>query len=248
MKRRRFKKPNEWQEFCDYISSKNRFYLTIKWKDFFKVLEETSKSRISILKKNYTMYRARAKTGIDPRLFRIIPCSDKELGVPEPRESVDNRANPAGIPYLYLASKLKTAISEIRPSFADLVSVGKYSFGKGKKVLSFFNDEKTYGLLQGFMDKQKPRIYSEEELENYVWGGINQSFSRPVKRGESSTDYVPTQIFSEFFKNKGVDAIVYKSSVHDEGYNIVIFDKSQVELLSKDVYKIDEINYECKKQ
>ncbi len=49
-----------------------------------------------------------------------------KMGIPPAEKARNGRANPVGIPYLYLASNLKTAISEIRPSLKDKVTVGRF--------------------------------------------------------------------------------------------------------------------------
>lgn len=53
-------------------------------------------------------YRARLQTA--DTVFKL-----EEMGAPPQRDAAHGRANPAGIPYLYLGSTAETAVSETRP-------------------------------------------------------------------------------------------------------------------------------------
>jgi hypothetical protein len=63
-----------------------------------------------------TMYRARLQPGPDPLVA-------KDLGSPPAKIAGHGRANPIGIPYLYVASERSTAIAEVRPHTGETVWV-----------------------------------------------------------------------------------------------------------------------------
>ena len=65
-------------------------------------------------------YRARIQAG--DTAFAVTA-----MGAPPKREASHGRANPAGIPYLYLGSTPATAISEIRPHTGETVCVADFA-------------------------------------------------------------------------------------------------------------------------
>jgi len=71
-----------------------------------------------------------------------------------------------------------------------------------------------------------PKIFLEnpppEERENAVWGYINEAFSVPIENDDDRSEYVPTQILAELFRDIGFDGIAYKS-MFGKGYNIALF-------------------------
>ena len=45
-------------------------------------------------------------------------------------------------------------------------------------------------------------------------------------------------------KNEGYDGIGYKSSLNDDGYNVVLFNSQQVKCIKCGIYEIKKLNYE----
>lgn len=72
-------------------------------------------------------YRARIRTDDDP--FTI-----EKMGAPPKRRSSHGRANPAGIPYLYLGSRPDTAVSEIRPHTGEIACVADFTIPEIRAV------------------------------------------------------------------------------------------------------------------
>src|SRR5690606_26316369 len=52
--------------------------------------------------------------------------SPDEMGAPPPESAGQGRANPAGIPYLYLGSQVDAAIAELRPHTGDRACVAAF--------------------------------------------------------------------------------------------------------------------------
>src|SRR5690606_32022899 len=90
---------------------------------------------------------------IPPYLYRAriqsdsTPYSLDGMGKPPQELSTHGRANPAGIPYLYLASDSKTAISEVRPLKGDLVCVATLKIPSGLRIVNLCNPKKTVSPL-----------------------------------------------------------------------------------------------------
>lgn len=141
-----------------------------------------------------------------------------EMGAPPKHLASHGRANPAGIPYLYLASTVLTAISEIRPHTGDLVSVAKFSVPEGLKIVDLRHPRRTVS----------PFILSDENEVSLLRGDIDfleklgQELTRPVLQKSAAFDYIPSQYLCEFSKKCGFDGVMYRSSVGD-GVNIALF-------------------------
>ncbi|MDQ6706725.1 MAG: RES family NAD+ phosphorylase [Acidobacteriota bacterium] len=75
-----------------------------------------------------------------------------------------------------------------------------------------------------------------------VWGDIAEAFSKPVTLDEPHSDYVPTQILGESFRNCGYDGIVYKSFLNPEGFNVALFDLASADLMNCGLYKTNSLS------
>jgi RES domain len=67
------------------------------------------------------------------------PYTIADMGAPPGRIASHGRANPAGIPYLYLGSTPQTAISEIRPHTGEKACVADFSVPAGLKLVDLRN-------------------------------------------------------------------------------------------------------------
>ena len=245
MKIKEFKSPNEWQYFCDFIVRSNRYVLNKNWADFIDFILFSAKKRESILEKGTKLVRARIGSHYEEYEdengdFRVEtgPLRRKEIMAPPPKKAKDGRINPRGISYLYLSNNVETAILEVRPWLRQEVSVGYFELKTKLKCVDTTKDNKKGTFF--YLGKGKPKL-TPEEKEEYVWSGINNSFSRPVRSEDESINYIPTQYLSEFFKTNGYDGIIYKSALTEKGYNIVLFNPTNALLKGARVFQIKAI-------
>ena len=250
-----FESPEDWEKFSAYLTSTNRFFIKARWQRFLNALRKTAVKRTTYLEKNRTLARARIGSrdemyedehGVPQRYFG--PLSIQELGPPPKEETRDGRANPKGIPYLYLSTKVRTAIAEVRPWIKADVSVGIWKTRRRLKILDLTMDNpkthpSNFNILTGERAEQK---YTEEEIDPYVWGDINRAFSLPIQPGLEEKYYIPTQCIAEFVKNRGYQGIAYKSSVDEEGYNVVLFKPNYARLIGAQCFGVSKIIYETK--
>lgn len=186
----------------------------------------------------------RAQLGCDFRPFeengeilydKQVPYSEDRMN-PLPNRAKDGRANPKGIPYLYLATKRKTALSEVRPWVGSIVTLALFKTTRELNLVdcSIHGNTKTPCLLG-----EEP---SPEIREEYVWKHIDNAFSRPLTQGDDSAEYIPTQIIAEIFKNKGMDGLFYKSNL-GTGLNIVLFDLKSAEFVRSCLFETKSIKF-----
>lgn len=150
----------------------------------------------------------------------------------------EGRANPQGIPCLYLSTRKETALSEVRPWLGSLISIAQFGTVRELTIVDFSQDE-------------RPRRHNyavpPEEWNKAVWYAVDQAFRKPVTPdGESPSDYAPTQVIAEFFKEHGFDGIAYQSAFQSkslEGHNVALFDPNVADLINCHLERVEEINF-----
>ena len=155
---------------------------------------------------------------------------------PIPEKATDGRANPRGIACLYLATQKDTAALEVRPLIGSYISVAQF------KVLRDVRLVNCSGKRMDALSRWLRKTWIPEEIEQAVWSDINEAFSEPVERGDSSLDYVPTQILAETFKRHGLDGVAYKSSYGEEGFNVALFDIETADLINCGLHRIKDVS------
>lgn len=59
------------------------------------------------------------------------------MGCPEKGKATAGRANPLGIPYLYLCKDEKTTYYEVRSVYLDKLSIGKFKIQRDLRIVDF---------------------------------------------------------------------------------------------------------------
>lgn len=235
---KQFKSWNSYSDFSRSIKHSSRYIYSDDVKDFLDTVLDTLKDRVQIIPKGTNFWRSQLGHGwrLENEEVGEIPAPHipKRMS-PRSMRAKEGRANPKGIPYLYLATNEKTAIAEVRPWVGSHVSLGQLKMRKDLKIVNCTSDK-------------KPNVFyfkepSPEEREKTVWKDIDSAFSRPVTVSDDTADYVPTQIIAELFKDNGFDGLGYRSSLGD-GFNIVLFDIDAAEIINCFLYKIDSVSFE----
>lgn len=143
--------------------------------------------------------------------------------------TLDMRANPKYIGYLYAASDKYTAMLETRPNLNSFISVANIEIQETTRIFDMTR-------LSDLPDNTDERFDLLLELNNV--------FSTPVK-GDLK-DYLLSQVISEYIKCYDIvpkfDGICYMSSLNPKGKNYAIFDESKYTPVSSDVYYINEVS------
>lgn len=123
-----------WESFKNELLHENRFFpkMAIKPVDFEELL---SYLKMKEVHNPGFLYRARVNRNSKP--YDIL-----EMGKPPKEKATAGRANPQGIPYFYLASDHKTAISETRPYKSESVCVAKFKVNKKAKFIDLREPKK----------------------------------------------------------------------------------------------------------
>ncbi len=150
------------------------------------------------------------------------PC-DVERMKPLLDRAREGRANPKGIPYLYLATHEDTAVAEVRPWIGSYVSIAQFALKRDVRVVNCVTDDRR---IMVYSREPEP-----EERERAVWQDIDRAFSQPVTSGDDAADYAPTQVVAEFFRENGFDGVAYGSSL-GPGHNVALFDTEAAALVN----------------
>lgn len=217
-----------WKDFKAELKHDNR-YFPKKAPDYDHLNELLS--HIILPYGNIPQYLYRSRVNIDTEIIDI-----REMGKPPERISTAGRANPIGIPYLYTASNIKTAIAEIRPHKGDNITVAKFKVIESLTLVDLRNPRESIspfaleedGLNQIFIDL------------DYLCH-LGDELSKPILPREAHLEYLSSQYLCELIKHCGYDGVIYKSSVGD-GDNYAIFTDNKIEAITTEVHNIDNIS------
>lgn len=201
----------QWDKLRDEMMYTNRWFLDVEI-DFERLGALLDMLLAPPLPRQW--YRARIR--IDDEVFPI----DK-MGAPPKRRSSHGRANPAGIPYLYLGSQPNTAAAEIRPHTGEVACVADFTIPEIKAV-DLRNPRK---LVSPFILTDASEI-GQLRADLPFLERLGEELTRPVQPAGAAIDYIPSQYLCEFIKKSGFDGVVYRSSVSD-GINLALFDPQQ---------------------
>jgi hypothetical protein len=221
---------NYWDKLKSELVWKKRYlsdvsYLTddLGWDGFFN-------SKIEITK-DLQLYRARIHhTSSEP------PYSSFDMFCPPREKATAGRANPLGIPFLYLSDNSETVLYEIRASYLDEISIGTFSL----------KDTATFAIsISDFTESETifhPSKVAERIKSTLLKQKISIDLSKPMRRYDSELDYIPTQFICEFIKiYTGVQGIKFRSSLHTQGNNIVIFDQNFMQCINVEQVKVNKV-------
>lgn len=215
----------EWNKFCDEIINRNRYFPK-------KIINLPTLKRIigfldTRIKTGEVFYRARISED-----QQHIPCS--KMGIPPARLAKNGRANPIGIPYLYVAKEEKTAVFEIKPKVSDTVVIGEFFV---LETLSIIN-------------LSVPRISSpfrfRDRLQEFLlYKGylrlLGNELSKPIDQIKEN-EYIPLQYLCEFIKSCGYDGVSYHSSICS-GENYAFFSDEKLKCRISKSCKISDISF-----
>ena len=72
---------------------------------------------------------------------------------------------------------------------------------------------------------------------------ISIDLSKPIRRYDSEIEYIPTQFICEYIRYiSDADGILFNSSLHNGGKNIVLFNQDKVECVKVDMYRVSEVD------
>ena len=236
-----------YRRFSKTVQREHRYVWPEAVREFLEAVRKTAKKREVAIPKDQPFFRAQVGwerdeearddgTAVGPMAF------GPERMKPTASHAVDYRANAAGIPVLYLAMETETAIAEVRPWIGSRVSVSLFTTTRELRALDL-TPEFGRHWMPAFSTKDGGLMSVDAgQAEKSVWTDIDNAFSRPVSRSDDQADYVPTQILAELFQADGYDAIIYRSQLGEDGYNVVIFNLADADPQDGRPYEVARID------
>lgn len=163
--------------------------------------------------------------GIPERWFRAriltddSPYSIDQMGAPPKHLTTHGRANPTGIPYLYLGSLPETAAAEVRPHTGEVACVADFTLPAALNAVDLRNPRK---LVSPFLLADANAI-GQLRADVTFLERLGEELTRHVLPRSAAIDYIPSQYLCEFIKKSGKDGVIYRSSV-SSGMNLALFD------------------------
>src|SRR6266496_5219311 len=221
----------EWEKLRDELMYRNRYFpqTDIDLEGLKALLDQLISDPGDIPQQ---WYRAR----IQPGDF-ALPIA--EMGAPHKRIASYGRANPAGIPYLYLGSTELTAISEIRPHTGELVCVADFTTADNLALVDLRKPKK---MVSPFLLADAEEIGRMRRDIPFL-ERLGDELTRPIVPFAAVIDYTPSQYICEFIKKCGHEGVIYRSSVSD-GINLALFDPSKAQLGTVRQHRISRVSVE----
>ena len=218
---------SEWEKLRDELMYHNRYFpeATIDL--------DRLEALLSPLTLDPTKFRP---YGTEREFKRVIRLYSRPNGGSSQRIASHGRANPAGIPYLYLGSTQGTAISELRPHTGEMVCVADFTTPPNLKLVDLRSPRKMVSpfLLEDAADIGRMRS-DLPFLER-----LGDELTRPVVPQSAAIDYTPSQYLCEFIKKRGYEGVIYRSSVSD-GMNLALFDPALAQSGNVAQYRVTRV-------
>ncbi|AMP98686.1 hypothetical protein AY601_1774 [Pedobacter cryoconitis] len=218
-----------WESFSKEIKEKNRFFLSEK------IDTDELQSIFERLAITYPVGQEFYRARISDELLHV-----EELGKPPQKSATPGRANPVGIPYLYVSDTAKTTLYETRVALHEGISIGKFVLTEPISLVSLKNIA-DFGPFE-VMD----RGFSLEEFIKFrpYLQRLESELSRPVRKQDVHLDYLPTQFLCEFIKSLGFHAVEYRSAMNFGGFNLAIFDDTRLNCIEATHHIVKSLEYD----
>ncbi len=219
---------DSWESFSSLVKYKNRYFFLQETDDnkyyekysplsILNIIEEWADNfgLIKTLPKNTALYRGRIFNSTE-----AVKTDDANLGSPPSIYAENGRMNAAGISVFYAAESSDTSLKEIMTpclTTESIAVVGKFETVNDLKYLDL--TEISNIPMPSIFDIEK---YNSREVIMF-FRDLNKQLTMPIDNLEA-IEYVPTQIFAEYFKmNTGLNGIKYNSAQDKNGTCIVLF-------------------------
>lgn len=222
----------EWEDFREELKHRNRYF-----PQNVKTIQEIAKPLAFLQGRAPTkVYRARM-------CDQQVPYLIDQMGKPPEKLAGNGRANPVGIPCLYVASDAATAVAEIRPHKGELVCVAEFDVDPELKLIDLQNPRKTVSPFE--LDDMALKLF--RRYMEYLCR-LGDELTMPVLPHFAHLDYLPSQYLCEFIKtirydghyDKPYDGVIYRSAM-GPGINYAIFNDSKVMGRGVSLCRIDDI-------
>lgn len=233
-----FKSWKDFQLFQHHVQKQSRYVYSEEISNFLDSLKETLPSRSRTFPFGTLCYRSQqGHHEFESEGDLIVMGHSPDRMKPTFKYAIEGRANPKGIPYLYLSNDRNISMMELRPHIGETISCGEFKASRDLVLIDCYSVERTFGNVELLFNPPTDKI----GITQAIWSLINDAFAKPVSNSETTSDYVPTQILSELFKSEGYDGICCKSSFGN-GFNYIFFDLMSCDQVTTTVMEVKSID------
>ena len=188
----------EYAEFARRCRSEWRFVPDRPSAELLDEIARTAAHRTNYFSEANELYRAQLGCACDDEGSRAAERDSHEGFLPfasvrmKPRLAAasEGRANPKGIPVLYLSTDCRTAITEVRPFSGAHVTVASFTLSRESKLVDCLGPKSTASAMLS-------KTCTDLGHATKLWEGIVAGFGAPVLPTDSTADYAPTQIIAK---------------------------------------------------
>ncbi len=174
----------QWEKFREELKHRNRFFP--KQAPSFNDLTPFGRYIGVILEVGtQKFFRARINTSNEP--FNIA-----EMGKPGENITSNGRANPIGIPYLYIASDINTAISEIRGHKGEVVTIAEFQIISKLELADLRDPKNTISPFELNEENGLELIYKNMPFLTL----LGNELSKPIIPREANLEYLSSQYYN----------------------------------------------------
>src|ERR1035437_64834 len=222
---------SEWENLRDELMYHNRYFpeKTIDLDRLEALLSPLTRDADEL---PTTWYRARIRAG-------DVPYTVGQMGAPPNRIASHGRANPAGIPYLYLGSAPDTAISEIRPHTGEVACVADFTTPTTLRLVDLRTPRK---MVSPFILTDADEVGRMRNDLPFL-ERLGSELTRPVIPQSAAIEYTPSQYLCEFIKKCGYQGVIYRSSV-SSGMNLALFEPKLATCRTVEQYRVVRVAVE----
>ena len=176
---RPFKSWRSYWEFARAVTSDRRYVRSREVEAFLATLFATSRGREKTIPKNRYLWRAQLGHAWEPHYDNGQKVDEvpgpylPERMKPLKYAAREGRANPKGIPYLYLANRKETAMAEVRPWLESLISLAQFLTSRNLRVVDCSNYKPKHMI---YFKQPPPRKRIQA-----VWADIDRAFLVPSR-------------------------------------------------------------------
>lgn len=204
-----------WEQLKIEVKENYRYFVDHEKFDSYADLSPSA-----TLKEGAFLFRARITPDGQKKL------KPKNMGCPEKGKATAGRANPLGIPYLYLCKDEETTFYEVRSVYLDRLSIGKFQIQRDLNIVDFNSKSSLFLSFDG------TNSLSDTVVKKLIQDAISRDLSKPLRRYDTELEYIPTQLICEYCKRNNADGICFNSSLHSGGVNYVLFNPKDAKCTS----------------
>lgn len=228
-------KAKQWELLRDEMMHRNRWFLDepLDQEHLADLLELLVAPNEAVKEISDLWYRARLLS--DKESFSL-----DEMGAPPKHLAGHGRANPVGIPYLYLGSTETTAVSEVRPHTGEKACIATFRVGSIQAI-----------DLRDPRKSVSPFILSDADEVMSLRSGLpllerlGEELTKPVQPRSAAFEYIPSQYLCEFIKKQGYKGVIYRSSV-SQGVNLALFSPELASPVETKVVDVESVTVNIK--